>query len=142
MDAVFKISVDYEVQRKGESIHSPETCLPGAGWEFKNAGSMTLPIQTRRGEAMTVNWAFMEQGAAKQLSYFWFPQHDTRCFPQAKRSSSPPKLQRRSALFKAEWPLFEQSDPLYPNEDVVQAEQRLAGFSQAIVRLLNEHLPK
>jgi EpsI family protein len=66
----------YESQRKGESIHSPETCLPGAGWEFKKAGTVALPIQTRRGEPMTVNKALMEMGAAKQLSFFWFPQRD------------------------------------------------------------------
>ena len=53
----------YESQRKGESIHSPETCLPGAGWEFKKAGTVTLPIQTRRGEPMTVNKALVELGA-------------------------------------------------------------------------------
>jgi hypothetical protein len=34
----------YETQRKGESIHSPETCLPGSGWEFKKAGVVTIPL--------------------------------------------------------------------------------------------------
>jgi exosortase len=34
----------YETQRKGESIHSPETCLPGSGWEFKNAGTVAIPL--------------------------------------------------------------------------------------------------
>jgi hypothetical protein len=32
--------------------------------------------------------------------------------------------------------------PVYPNEDVVQAEQRLTAFTQAIVRVLNDYLPK
>jgi EpsI family protein len=32
----------YQDQRKGESIHSPETCLPGGGWEFKEAGDATI----------------------------------------------------------------------------------------------------
>jgi EpsI family protein len=32
--------------------------------------------------------------------------------------------------------------PVYPNEDVVQAEARLTAFTQAIVPVLNEHLPK
>ena len=34
----------YESQRKGESIHSPETCLPGGGWEFREAGAVTIPV--------------------------------------------------------------------------------------------------
>ena len=32
----------YESQRKGESIHSPETCLPASGWEFRQAGTVTV----------------------------------------------------------------------------------------------------
>jgi len=32
--------------------------------------------------------------------------------------------------------------PVYPNEDVAQAEQRLTAFTQAIVPVLNEYLPK
>jgi hypothetical protein len=42
--AAFKLSGCCETQRKGESIHSPETCLPGSEWEFKNAGSVTVPL--------------------------------------------------------------------------------------------------
>jgi hypothetical protein len=32
--------------------------------------------------------------------------------------------------------------PVYPNEDVAQAETRLTAFTQAIVPVLNEFLPK
>ena len=32
--------------------------------------------------------------------------------------------------------------PVYPGEDVAQAEQRLTAFTQAIVPVLNEYLPK
>jgi EpsI family protein len=58
----------YESQRKGESIHSPETCLPGSGWEFRNAGSVTLPLADRRGGPMRVNKALMIKGKTTQLS--------------------------------------------------------------------------
>jgi len=32
--------------------------------------------------------------------------------------------------------------PVYSNEDVAQAEHRLTAFTQAIVPVLNEYLPK
>jgi EpsI family protein len=32
----------YESQRKGESIHSPATCLRGGGWIFERAGAVKL----------------------------------------------------------------------------------------------------
>jgi len=130
----------YESQRKGESIHSPETCLPGAGWEFKKAGTVTLPIQTRRGEPMTVNKAFMEQGAAKQLSYFWFPQRD-RVLTNAwelKIYNFWDALRRQ----RTDGALVRLVTPVYPHEDAAQAEARLTAFTQAIVPVLNEFLPK
>ncbi|MDY6836809.1 MAG: EpsI family protein [Thermodesulfobacteriota bacterium] len=36
----------YESQRKGESIHSPATCLPGGGWLFKEAVFVIYVVQT------------------------------------------------------------------------------------------------
>jgi len=130
----------YESQRKGESIHSPETCLPGAGWEFKKAGTVKLPIQTRRGEPMTVNKAFMEQGVAKQLSYFWFPQRD-RVLTNAwelKLYNFWDALTRQ----RTDGALVRLITPVYPHEDAAQAEARLTAFTQAIVPVLNEFLPK
>jgi hypothetical protein len=32
--------------------------------------------------------------------------------------------------------------PVYPNEDMTQAEARLTDFTQAIVPVLNEYLPE
>jgi hypothetical protein len=32
--------------------------------------------------------------------------------------------------------------PVYPNEEVADADRRLAGFTQQIVPVLNEFLPK
>jgi EpsI family protein len=63
-----------ESQRKGESIHSPATCLPGTGWIFNQDGAVTIPLSTNDGGLMKVNRAFMQKGAYKQLSYYWFPQ--------------------------------------------------------------------
>jgi EpsI family protein len=130
----------YETQRKGESIHSPETCLPGAGWEFKKAGTVTLPIQNRRGEPMTVNKALVELGAARQLSYFWFPQRDrvlTNAW-QLKVYNFWDALTRQ----RTDGALVRLITPVYPNEDAVQAEERLTAFTVQIVPVLNEFLPK
>ena len=64
----------YESQRKGESIHSPATCLRGGGWQFKNAGSKKIML--RDGSSIPVNRAVIEKGSTKQLSYYWFPSRD------------------------------------------------------------------
>jgi exosortase D (VPLPA-CTERM-specific) len=130
----------YESQRKGESIHSPETCLPGSGWEFNNAGSVTLPLKARNGEPMRVNKALMEKGAFKQLSYFWFPQRD-RVLTNAwelKLYNFWDALTRQ----RTDGALVRLITPVYAGEEVGQAEARLTAFTQAIVPVLNEFLPK
>ena len=162
----------YESQRKGESIHSPETCLPGSGWEFRKARTVAIPlgagsgvqgsgfsgststagaVSTNQringspptagaGSTITVNRAVMEKGAYKQLSYFWFPQRD-RVLTNAwelKIYNFWDALTRQ----RTDGALVRLITPVYPNEDVDQAEQRLTAFTQAIVPVLNEYLPK
>jgi EpsI family protein len=146
----------YQSQRKGESIHSPETCLPGGGWEFKNAGKAVVKIgewqgsvlaagdgsvgQRANGPTITVNRAFMEKGATKQLSYFWFPQRD-RVLTNAwelKWYNFLDSLTRQ----RTDGALVRLITPVYPNEDVADADKRLAAFTREIVPVLNEFLPK
>ena len=130
----------YESQRKGESIHSPETCLPGSGWEFKKAGSVTLPLTSRDGKPMRVNKALMEKGASKQLSYFWFPARD-RVLTNAwelKWYNFWDALTRQ----RTDGALVRLITPVYANESVEDADKRLVAFTREIVPVLNEFLPK
>jgi exosortase len=155
----------YESQRKGESIHSPETCLPGSGWEFKNAGKAVVQLDGGQGSgvgvqgsaqaegtgsagqradgptaSMTVNKAFMEKGSQKQLSYFWFPQRD-RVLTNAwelKLYNFWDALTRQ----RTDGALVRLITPVYPNEKAAQAEKRLTDFTRLIMPVLNEYLPK
>jgi hypothetical protein len=155
----------YESQRKGESIHSPETCLPGSGWEFQNAGKAVIPLDARKGSgfgvqgstaaagggptgqrvngsthSMTVNKALMVKGSTRQLSYFWFPQRD-RVLTSAwelKLYNFWDALTRQ----RTDGALVRLITPVYPGEEERQAEARLTSFTQAIVPVLNEYLPK
>jgi EpsI family protein len=140
----------YESQRKGESIHSPETCLPGGGWEFRNAGKVVVELdgepgsgstgQRAHGSTITVNRAFMEKGATKQLSYFWFPSRD-RVLTNAwemKWYNFWDALTRQ----RTDGALVRLITPLYPNESMADADRRLVEFTRAVVPVLNEYLPK
>jgi len=129
----------YESQRKGESIHSPETCLPGSGWEFRNAGAVGLPIKDRQGEPMRVNKALMVKGDARQLSYFWFPQRD-RVLTNAwelKWFNFWDALTRQ----RTDGALVRVITPIYPGEDAAKADERLLAFTSELVPVLNEFLP-
>ena len=62
----------YANQRKGASVHSPRSCLPGGGWEIQNFDQHTITDVGPAGEAMTVNRAVIGKGNAVQLVYYWF----------------------------------------------------------------------
>lgn len=61
----------YDSQRKGDSTHSPASCLPGGGWEFQTFAPYTLAIP---GGRLTVNRAVIVHGDERELMYYWFPQ--------------------------------------------------------------------
>jgi hypothetical protein len=63
LDTAFKLSGCCESQRKGESIHSPETCLPGSGWEFKNAGKAVVELAGKQGSGFGVQGSGPAEGA-------------------------------------------------------------------------------
>ena len=94
----------------------------------------------RQTSSITVNRAVMEKGASKQLFYFWFPQRD-RVLTNAwelKWYNFWDALTRQ----RTDGALVRLITPVYPNEDVAQAEARLTAFTQAIVPVLSEFLPK
>jgi EpsI family protein len=129
----------YETQRKGESIHSPETCLPGGGWEMKKAGRVSLPLLAPNGEPMRVNKALIQKGAHKQLSYFWFPQRDrvlTNAY-ELKIYNFWDALTRQ----RTDGALVRLITPVYEGEKVDDADARLLDFTRDIVPVLNEFLP-
>jgi len=61
----------YQSQRKGESIHSPETCLPAGGWLFHQTRKVNVAFSS--GHSMTVNRVVMDKDGRQMLAYFWFP---------------------------------------------------------------------
>ena len=64
----------YGSQRKGESVHSPRTCIPGGGWQITSFSQHRIDGVATAGQALMVNRAVIQQGENKQLVYYWFQQ--------------------------------------------------------------------
>lgn len=128
----------YESQRKGETTHSPETCLPGSGWTFEQSGIAKFPLSD--GKIMETNRAFMGKSGVKQLMYFWFPQRDRilTSLVQVKLYSFWDALTRQ----RTDGALVRIITPVYPNEDVKATEARLQDFTKQVVPVLNQFLPQ
>lgn len=130
----------YESQRKGESIHSPATCLPGSGWVFNVAGGVPIPIVSNSSKPMPVNRAFMQKGDFKQLSYYWFPQRGrvlTNAY-QLKLFAFWDALTRQ----RTDGALVRVITPVYQSENLEDAEERLQSFVGDIVPVLSEFIPE
>jgi exosortase D (VPLPA-CTERM-specific) len=62
----------YRVQTDGDAIHSPEVCLPGAGWEVFAIRPTAIALPGTAFGSVTLNRAVIQKGLEKQLVYFWF----------------------------------------------------------------------
>jgi EpsI family protein len=62
-------------QRQGDTIHSPQNCLPGAGFEPVSQGMLTVPDPRRPGSSLTLNRYVVRKGLEHQLVIYWYQSH-------------------------------------------------------------------
>jgi EpsI family protein len=62
----------YASQTEGEAIHSPEVCLPGAGWEVASIQPAEIALPGSQMGSVRLNRAIIQQGLQRQLVYYWF----------------------------------------------------------------------
>jgi EpsI family protein len=59
----------YGSQRHGDTIHSPQNCLPGAGWRPVESGRHQL---SAGGRTVEVNRYVISKGASRQVVLYWY----------------------------------------------------------------------
>jgi EpsI family protein len=62
----------YGSQRQGDTIHSPQNCLPGAGWEAISEGRLQLANVDGKGRDITINRYVIQKGLDRQLVLYWY----------------------------------------------------------------------
>ena len=67
----------YEDQTKG-GIHSPEVCIPGAGWEMAEIKRIDISAAMKTEDSFNINRAIIQKGTERLLVYYWFEQHGKR----------------------------------------------------------------
>jgi exosortase D (VPLPA-CTERM-specific) len=133
-------STYYESQRKGESIHSPSSCLPGSGWEFQQAGRTEINLSKDSNIRFPVRRAVMSNAGHKQLSYYWFPMRGrvlTNIWEMKLYNFIDALTQQRT-----DGALARLITPIGNNETIEDADARLQGFTRELVPVLNEFLPQ
>ena len=62
----------YGSQRRGDTIHSPQNCLPGAGWEPISEGRLTMDNVDGAGRSITVNRYVIQKGLDRTMVLYWY----------------------------------------------------------------------
>jgi EpsI family protein len=60
-------------QRTGDTIHSPQDCLPGAGWTPVESKHISLP--TVDGARISINRYIISKGLSRELVFYWYQAH-------------------------------------------------------------------
>lgn len=60
----------YSSQRTGATYHSPQNCLPGAGWVMKDPETIGIP--NPGGGSFIANRYIIENGPDKQVMIYWY----------------------------------------------------------------------
>jgi EpsI family protein len=60
-------------QRTGQTMHSPQNCLPGAGWNFDSKNY--TQIQDVNGKSYNVGEYVISNGEIKQFVIYWYQAH-------------------------------------------------------------------
>jgi exosortase D (VPLPA-CTERM-specific) len=63
----------YGSQKKGASIHSPRSCIPGGGWRIASLQQRILnSVPHVSGKPLQVNRALIQKGDVSEIVYYWF----------------------------------------------------------------------
>lgn len=67
----------YNDQSK-DGVHSPEICLPGAGWEIAWLERTDITAQMNSAMPFNINRAIIQKGELRMMVYYWFEQKGRR----------------------------------------------------------------
>jgi len=125
-------------QRSGDTIHSPQHCLPGAGWTpIENQ-----PIQLSfPGHApFPVNRYVITKGDSRQVVLYWYWAHDRGVASEywAKFYLVADSIR----MNRSDGALVRITTPMYSGETVDAAQQRIMPFTNQVEPLLDSYIPK
>ena len=129
----------YGSQRKGESAHSPRTCIPGGGWEITSLSQRSMPVANTRAEPLNVNRAVIQMGENRQLTYYWFQQRG--------RTITNEYLVKWFIFWDAmtrqrtDGSLVRLITPIAPEETLEQGDRRLEAFVKTMFPVLGAYVP-
>jgi EpsI family protein len=128
----------YRSQRTGETPHSPQHCLPGAGWAPVENTRVELSMPGH--EPFPVNRYVISKQDARQIVLYWFWAHNrgvaSEYWNKYYLVADSIKMNRSDGA------LIRITSPIQPSETVEAAQQRISPFVDSILPLLDDYIPR
>ena len=128
----------YASQRKGSSIHSPEVCMPGGGWQIIKFERTSYTSESLRMD-LPFNRAIIARDNDRQLVYYWFVQRGRNVANEY--SSKWHLLFDAVTKNRTDGALVRLVTPLRPDEPEDAADVRLRSFIEELEPRLKAYLP-
>jgi len=129
----------YGSQKKGESAHSPRSCIPGGGWLIESIETVQIGDLYLNSKPLMANRTLIRKGDARQVVYYWFQQRG--------RNLTNEYLVKwyifRDALMenRTDGALVRLTLPLKPSDSLQDADNAVADFMSAIQFRMNDFIP-
>ncbi len=125
-------------QKAGDTIHSPNHCLPGAGW----VPTLRQVIQLSRpdGSPFPVNRYVVSKAGERQLVLYWFQAHGREVASEywAKYYLVADSIR----LNRSDGALVRLMTPMYRRETPDEAQKRVMQLGTQLLSLLDGYIPR
>lgn len=128
----------FPTQKAGDTIHSPNHCLPGAGW---------VPISREKvqlkgpdGASFPVNRYVVKKGADRQLVLYWFQAHGRTI--ASEYDAKYYLVSDAIHMNRTDGGLIRLMSPMLPKETREAAQERIMKLGSHFLPLLNQCIPR
>lgn len=128
----------FRSQRAGDTIHSPQHCLPGTGWNPISNTQITL--STPGHKPFPVNRYVIVKGESRLLVIYWYWAHDRGVANEylAKYYLVADAIK----MNRSDGSLVRIDTPMYPGETADAAQQRMSTMTSSVLPLLDDYIPR
>jgi exosortase D (VPLPA-CTERM-specific) len=129
----------YASQRRGQSAHSPRSCLPGGGSRILEFGQRELAGGRSDAAPLRVNRVIVQHDSDRQLVYYWFQERGRGLTNEYLVKWY--LLQDALLRNRSDGALVRLITPLSGNESQATADARLEHFALSALPVLQDYLP-
>jgi EpsI family protein len=128
----------FRSQRTGDTIHSPQHCLPGSGWN--PVGKTQIMLSSPGHRPFPVNRYVIAKGESRQIVLYWYWAHDrgvaNEYWAKFYLIADSIKMNRSDGA------LVRIVTPMYQGETADAAQQRMNPITNSVLPLLDNYIPR